>query len=306
MLGVERFGGVLRGGVPHRVVPPQIATVGPADVDPGAVHHQNMLHRGLATDCLVYGGLQRDRTPAAVLAVCGDHQFGLGILDPGPQCRGRIPAEHHRVHDAQARAGQHRHDGLGDHRHVNDHPVTGDQAQIGQGVGGLADLVLEFGVGDGAFIAHRFALPVDGDPVAIAGLHMAVDTVVGDVELAADEPLRHRCARPVEHLGEGRLPRQPVCLFGPEGQPVGVGPVVDLGGRVRRARECLRRRVQGRNIGVRLSHSCEPSVIVVSVVTTYIHGGATSRRSPDGSCGAANGRPTSAQRSRRHVTDRRY
>jgi hypothetical protein len=45
-------------------------------------------------------------------------------------------------------AGQHRDDGLGDHRHVDRDPVAGLDAELGQRVGGLADLVLELGVGD--------------------------------------------------------------------------------------------------------------------------------------------------------------
>ena len=58
--------------------------------------------------------------------------------------------EHHGVHDAEPRARQHRDDGLGHHRHVDRHPVAGDQAELGQRVGGLAHLGLQFGVGDGA------------------------------------------------------------------------------------------------------------------------------------------------------------
>jgi hypothetical protein len=35
---------------------------------------------------------------------------------------------------------------------------------------------------------------------------VAVDAVVGDVELAADEPLGERRLRPVQHLGERGVP----------------------------------------------------------------------------------------------------
>ena len=259
VLGIEGLGGVLGGGRIDRLVPPQVATVGPIYVDSGAAHHQNVLHRGLPGDRLVHGGLQRHRTPTPVLPIGGDHQLGLRVLHAGPQCRGGESAEHHRVHDAQPRARQHRHDRLGHHRHVDGHPVTGDQAQIGQGVGCLADLVLELGVGDGALIAERLALPVDGDTVAVAGLDMAVHTVVGDVELAAHEPLRDRSTRPVEHLAEGRGPRQPIGLFRPEPHPVGIGPLVEFSGGVRGAREGHRRRIQARNVVVRLGHGCERS-----------------------------------------------
>ena len=41
-------------------------------------------------------------------------------------------------------------------------------------------------------VALRLALPVVGDPVAEPRLDVAVDAVVGDVELAAEVPLRVR------------------------------------------------------------------------------------------------------------------
>ena len=124
---------------------------------------------------------------------------------------------------AEARAGQHRDDRLGHHRHVDGDAVAGDQAEFGQRVGGLAHLGLQLGVGQRAAVADRLALPVDRDPVAVAGLDMPVDAVVGDVELAADEPLGDRGLRPVQHLGERRLPGQPVGLLRPERQPVRLG-----------------------------------------------------------------------------------
>ena len=107
----------------------------------------------------------------------------------------------------------------------------------------LTDLVLQFGVGDVAGVADGFALPVDRDPVAVAGLDVAVHTVVGHVEPAADEPLRDRRLRPVEHLGERGLPGQPIGLLGPEGQAVGLGRGVQVGGRVGVCGEFRRRRI---------------------------------------------------------------
>ncbi|GFG55937.1 hypothetical protein MMUR_00730 [Mycolicibacterium murale] len=43
MLGVEGLRCVLDGGLGHRLVPPQIAALGPLDVDAGAAHHQDMV-----------------------------------------------------------------------------------------------------------------------------------------------------------------------------------------------------------------------------------------------------------------------
>ena len=64
----------------------------------------------------------------------------------------------------------------------------------------------------------RLALPVVGDLVAAAGLDVAVEAVVGDVELAADEPLGERQVPledrvprlvPVEELAAPARPRTP-------------------------------------------------------------------------------------------------
>ena len=51
-------------------------------------------------------------------------------------------------------------------------------------------------------------------------LDVPVHAVVRDTELAADEPLGERRLRPVQHVGERRLPGQPVGLLRPERQPV--------------------------------------------------------------------------------------
>ena len=121
---------------------------------------------------------------------------------------------------------------------------------------------LQLGVGDVAAVADGFALPVDRDPVAVAGLDVAVDAVVGDVELAADEPLGDRRVGPVQHLGERCVPGQPVGLLGPERQPVLLGLAVQLVGArwpARRTRAAAGRRT---DFGVRVG-----SVISVSVVT---------------------------------------
>ena len=152
-------------------------------------------------------GLERGGGAAPVAAVGGDDDLRLGVVDAGGQGVGREPAEHHRVRGADAGAGEHRDGGLGDHRQVDRHPVAGLDAEVGEGVRGPADLVLELGVGDRAGVAG-LALEVDRDPVAQAVLDVPVDAVVGDVELAAHEPPRERRLGPVEGRGRSRCPRR--------------------------------------------------------------------------------------------------
>ena len=129
-------------------------------------------------------------------------------------------------------AGEHRDRQLRDHRHVDRDPVARADAELLERVGRLLDLALEVGVGDRPRVA-RLADPVVGDLVAEAVLDVAVDAVVGDVQLAADEPLRERQV-PLERRRR-TASIQVMRLAGelrPEGLGVALGLVVEVRGRV--------------------------------------------------------------------------
>jgi hypothetical protein len=87
---------------------------------------------------------------------------------------------------------------------------------------------VEVGVGDVGLLA-LLAAPVEGDAVAVAGLDVTVDAVVGDVELAAYEPLGERGVGPVEHLVPLLVPVQRLGLLRPEALVVLVGLLEDGG-----------------------------------------------------------------------------
>ena len=248
MLGVEGLRGVLGGLLVDGVGPPHVAALDPVHLGivVGAAHHEDLLdgfRRVVAgAQRLVDLSLQRRRLTAPVLAVGGDDEFGLGVVDAGAQGTRGEPGENHRVSQAEAGAGEHRDEGFGDHRHVDGHPVAGFEADRGEVVGRLGHLVLELGVGQVAVIAG-LADPVDRDPVTLARIDMAIHTVVGDVEFAADEPLGERGIRPVENLIEIGVPVEAAGLLGPELEPVGVGAIVEFGGRVGLRGELVGRRV---------------------------------------------------------------
>ena len=126
------------------------------------------------------------------------------------------------------RAGQHRDRQLGDHRHVDRDPVAGRDAELLEGVGRLADLALEVAEGQRPGVAG-LADPVVRDLVAETALDVAVDAVVADVELTADEPLGER-----QLPFQGRLERlRPVESLAralrPEGLEVALGLLVEVG-----------------------------------------------------------------------------
>jgi hypothetical protein len=195
----------------------------------------------LATATSAFGlSGRRGPTPEPPSAVMST--LALRVVDPVRRSSRAEPAEDHRVGGADARAGQHGHGQLGDHRHVDGDPVPLAHTQALERVGGLLHVAVQVGVGDGAGVAG-LALPVKGHLVAPAGGHVAVHRVVAHVELPADEPPGERqvplqdgvpVLEPVEQLGR---------LAGPEALPVLVRLVVEEGAGGQAAiLEALRRR----------------------------------------------------------------
>ena len=138
--------------------------------------------------------LDRRGLALAARAVDGDERLRLGDLHALLDRLRREAAEDDVVRRADARAGEHRDDDLGDHRQEDPDDVAGLDAEVLQRVGELLDVAVEVGVGDVALLA-LLAAPVERDAVAVAGLDVAVDAVVGDVELAAHEPLARSAGR---------------------------------------------------------------------------------------------------------------
>ena len=118
----------------------------------------------------------------------------------------RETAEHHRVDRADARAGVHRDDGFRRHRHVDDDAVARLHAVREQRIGEAAHVGVQLAVGH---VAHVARLAHEGDRGLVAALlEMHVEAVVGDVELAVDEPAVVRRLRLVQRHGERLVPAQ--------------------------------------------------------------------------------------------------
>ncbi len=170
-------------------------------------------------DRLVGIGLERYGAAAAAALVGGDDIARAAILDAAGQRLGREAGEDHRVDRPDPGAGEHRIGDLGDHRHVDGHPVALADAVRFQHVGELADILVELAIGDRAVRRGRIVrLPEDGGLVA-ALVEMPVDAVGRDVEFAVLEPLDRdvRCVEGgVLDLGERLDPVEPLGLLGPE------------------------------------------------------------------------------------------
>jgi hypothetical protein len=122
------------------------------------------------------------------------------VVDAGSQLVRGEAAEHHRMDGAQARAGQHRHHGLGDHRHVDDDAVPALDALAAERAGEARHLVAQLAVGDPANLAGQRAVPDQRRLLAAALLDVQVDRVEARVQLSAAEPAVEGRVRSVEDL----------------------------------------------------------------------------------------------------------
>ena len=173
-----------------------------------------------STVSLIGAVLPLRRAPSTVISVLASENSIRSLTDSALK-----PPKHDVVDRADARAGEHRHRDLGDHRQVDRDDVALAHAERRQRVGELLDVAVQVGVGDVELFALLTA-PVVGHAVAVAGLDVPVDAVVGDVELAADEPLRERRVRPVQHLVPLGVPVERFGALRPEGLVV-LGLLVD-------------------------------------------------------------------------------
>ena len=123
------------------------------------------------------------------------------------------------------RAGEHGHGHLGNHGEEDPHHVPGTHAAVLQHVGQALRVAQEIGVGHIPLLALLPA-PVVGHAVAPAGLHVAVETVVRGVQLAAGEPLVEGGLGVVQDLLEGLEPVEVGGLLGPPGLLIARGLLV--------------------------------------------------------------------------------
>jgi hypothetical protein len=123
-----------------------------------------------------------------------------------------------------ARAGQHREHGLGNHREVDRDAVALLHAQPLQHVRRAAGLAIQIPVRVRAAVAG-FPFPDQRGLVAPRAANVPVGAVDARIELAAGEPACVR-RRPVEHTVPGAQPLQLRGLRRPEAFGIGVGRLV--------------------------------------------------------------------------------
>ena len=81
-------------------------------------------------------------------AACREDELRLRVVDAGREFLGRKAAEHHRMHRADARAGEHRDHGLRHHRHIEDDAIALGDAKILHDGGERLHLIQQLGIGE--------------------------------------------------------------------------------------------------------------------------------------------------------------
>jgi hypothetical protein len=111
------------------------------------------------------------------------------------------PAEHLRMDDAEAGAGQHRDRQLCYHRHMQGHPIARfEPAEISQQRGEFVDPDVQLLIGDMLYrFIFQFRHEMNRSFVFVSG-QMAIDAVVAGVDLTADIPFPERGIAGIERL----------------------------------------------------------------------------------------------------------
>ena len=148
-----------------------------------------MLHAGSVDDGLVDGGFELYFTAAAMRAILRDDGNCLRVVDAIDERISRESAEDDRVRSADTRARQHRDGQFRRHAHINSDAIALLDAETQKHIGELLYFGEQLRVSERAEIA-RLAFPQQSSLIGASALHVAVETVVGKVDLPALEPLR--------------------------------------------------------------------------------------------------------------------
>ena len=111
-------------------------------------------------------------------------QFWLGVLDPARELLGRKAAEHHRMHRADPRAGQHREHGFRHHRHIEDDAVALGDAKILHDGRERLHLLQHLGIGEFGDGVGQRRIVDQRHLIGAAACDMAVERVVAGVDHA--------------------------------------------------------------------------------------------------------------------------
>ena len=149
-------------------------------------------------------------------ARCRQHDLRPGIIDANGQFMRCKPTKHNRVDGAEPRSCKHCNDGLGNHGHVDDHPITFRDAEQRESTGALRNAYSEFAECEGLDRLRYRTVINQRYPVAVAICDVPVDGVIARIDFRAGEPSVERLIRVVEDLLPLLVPMDFFSCFGPK------------------------------------------------------------------------------------------
>ncbi|MGY3427088.1 hypothetical protein ACVWZW_007592 [Bradyrhizobium sp. F1.13.4] len=155
-------------------------------------------------------------------------QLWLRIVDAGGELFRGKAAEHDGVHSANARAGEHRDDGLRDHRHIEDDAIALGDTKILHDGGERLHFGQQFGVAEfGDAICQRRIMD-QRDLVGAAAFDVAVERVVAGVDDATAVPAAVDALRGIEDLFRRLDPVDLLGRLGPKALRIGQRTRINL------------------------------------------------------------------------------
>jgi hypothetical protein len=145
-----------------------------------------------------------------------DHQNRPCIVDALGELVRREAAEDHRVHRADACTGEHRHDRLGHHRHVDHDAIAAVYALCRERPGQAGDAIAQLAITEPHHRAGYRAVVDERGLFAASLLDVAVERVVTGIDPSTAEPSIEWCAGGIEYRVPAALPVQRFSLLTPE------------------------------------------------------------------------------------------
>ena len=187
---------------------PDIAVFSPGNISTGAPYGNHRVYVGAFLQGFFYAGFERYGFTAAHTFIGGNDCLTVGVENAVTYGIGGETAEHHRVHRADARAGQHGIGGFGNHRHIQAYAVAFLHPTGLEHVGQAADLLMQLAVADVCCVLRVVAFPDDGGRIATFG-EVAVDAIDANVQLAINKPGGFTLAQvALVNLAPGLIPCQ--------------------------------------------------------------------------------------------------
>ena len=227
IFGVHRFGRTVSGDFFLQIMPPMVAPCFHVDGFFCSLNDQDIFDAGgmVIGDRRINLILEGHCFIFAEPPIGSNHQFGFGIFEATAESFGTKPPKDHSVGRTNPRTGEEGNDGFGDHWHINSDAIAFFDPQFFHGVGELTNLMVQLGVGEGTRVTG-FPFPDEGGFIFAPSFQVAIEAVMGNVDLAVDKPFCEG-RLPIEHLIPFLKPFQLLFRqFTPKAFRITFGPVV--------------------------------------------------------------------------------